>query len=134
MNVARRHLPPEAEPRRGVAGRLSAVAPRAVRGGGVRRRLFVSLAKRLLPVAAVAILALVALWPEFSSQLEQGRYTYHVGAGTPEGGALTDARYRGVDQQGRPFTVTAVQARQAGHQRTDLVEPRPTSRSAPMAG
>jgi lipopolysaccharide export system protein LptC len=107
-----------------MAERLAAVAPRPVRGGGARRRLFVSLAKRVLPVAAVALLALVALWPEFSSQLEQGRYTYHVGAGAPEGGALTDARYRGVDQQGRPFTVTAALARQAGHQRTDLTDPK----------
>jgi lipopolysaccharide export system protein LptC len=125
MSVARQPSPPEAERRRPAPERLAGVAPRPVRGGAyARRRLFVSLAKRLLPLLAIGLLVLVALWPEFSSQLEQGRFSYHVGTAAPEGGALTDARYRGVDQQGRPFTVTASVARQVSQERTDLTDPK----------
>lgn len=125
MSVARRPSPPEAKQQREPPERLAGVAPRPVRASGnARRRLFVALAKRLLPLVAVGLLALVALWPEFSSQLKQGRFSYHVGTSAPEGGALTDARYRGVDQQGRPFTVTAAVARQVSPGRTDLTDPK----------
>ena len=126
MSVARRPAAPEPAPQGPPArGRLSGVAPREVHnGGGARRRLYVGLAKRVLPLVAVALLALVALWPEFSSQMDRSRYSYHVGTRAPEGGALTDARYRGVDQQGRPFTVTASVARQVDQERTDLTDPK----------
>jgi lipopolysaccharide export system protein LptC len=125
MNVARRPTPPQAAPKGTTPGRLAGVVPRAVgRAGPGRRRLFVGLAKRVLPLVAMGLLLLVALWPEFTSQVERGRYTYHVGASSPEGGALTDARYRGVDQQGRPFTVTASVARQIDQDRTDLTDPK----------
>lgn len=124
MNVVRGPLPPEAEPRQQRGQRLSAVVPRPLRlRGEGGRRLWIVLAKWLFPLGSAALIAAVALWPEFANQLEQGRHTYRVGVGSPEGGALTDARYRGVDRAGRPFTVTAATARQIG-QRTDLTAPK----------
>jgi lipopolysaccharide export system protein LptC len=134
MKVARRPQPPPSMPQAGGrdAGaakggpRLEGVAPRALKvtSRGARRRLFVGLAKRLLPLVAVGLLALVALWPEFSSDLERGRFTYRLGANAPEGGALTQPRYSGVDQEGRPFTITASMARQVGQERTNLTDPK----------
>lgn len=137
MKVARRPppgatppgaLPPAGRgPRPAPGGRLAGVVPRGAIASGslARRRLFVMLAKRLLPLVAVGLLALVALWPEFSTDLERGRFTYRVGAGgAPEGGTLTQPRYSGVDQQGHPFTVTAALARQVGPERTNLADPK----------
>ncbi len=118
--------PPGGSPPAGPSARLTRLAPRALGpvANAARRRLFVVLAKRVLPVVAVALLALVALWPEFFTDAERGRFTYRLGLTAPEGGALTDARYRGVDKTGQPFTVTASLARQVGPERVDLTEPK----------
>lgn len=127
MSVARLPVPPGRKPddARREPGRLSGVAPRPARvvTSGARRRFMVALAKRVLPLAAVALLALVALWPELSTDAERSRITYHVGDVAPEGGALTDARYRGVDAQGHPFSITASLARQIGPDRANLTDP-----------
>lgn len=121
--------PPAAAQGQGQANRLAGVGPRSRHAPGQGRgwRLFVALAKRVLPVVAVGLLALVALWPEFSSNVERGRYTYRISDGTgssAEGGALTQARYSGVDQNGQPFTITASLARQVGPERTNLTDPK----------
>lgn len=88
-----------------------------------RRRWVVGFGKRLLPVAGLALLALIALWPEIVRQTENARVLYRRGLGMPESGTLTDARYRGEDESGRPYTLTAATARQAGPERIDLTAP-----------
>jgi lipopolysaccharide export system protein LptC len=40
------------------------------------------------------------------------------------GATLTDARYRGVDEQGRPYTVTAATAEQVTQDRINLTAPK----------
>jgi lipopolysaccharide export system protein LptC len=40
------------------------------------------------------------------------------------GATLTDARYRGVDDQGRPYTLTAATAQQDGPDRVNLTTPK----------
>ena len=35
---------------------------------------------------------------------------------------MTDARYRGVDEQGRPYTVTAATAQQVAPERVNLTD------------
>ena len=40
------------------------------------------------------------------------------------GATVTDARYRGVDDQGRPYTLTAATAQQVGPERINLTTPK----------
>lgn len=89
-----------------------------------RRRWLVGLAKRVLPLVALALLGVVALYPELNGSAERSRISYRRVEVTPAGGQLTEARYQGVDDAGRPFTVTASKVRQAGPERTDLEAPK----------
>jgi lipopolysaccharide export system protein LptC len=85
-----------------------------------RRRFLVSIAKRLLPAAALALLAAVALWPEFDSAADRGRVAFRrVTQARPDALRIVDPRYQGVDEQNRPYTVTAAVATQASND--DLV-------------
>lgn len=99
--------------------------PAPSRGAIARRRFAVTWAKRLLPVLALALLSAIALWPEFQRAEETGRLAYRrATSGQPEGAAVIDARYRGVDENGRPFTVTATRADQATEERILLDDPK----------
>jgi lipopolysaccharide export system protein LptC len=122
MTLARLPTLPGAGPRRprtlGAATR-----PPPTAAAMARRRLLVGLAKGLLPLVAVVLLATVALWPEFHRDVEQGRVAYRRGSLVPESGRLTDARYHGVDDHGRPYTITATVARQSSPERIDLTAP-----------
>ena len=89
----------------------------------VRRRVTVRLGKRLLPVVALALLSLVALWPEFSRD-EHGRFAYRTDGIEPQSGQLTDLRYNGVDDRDRPYTMTAAAAHQVSPERINLVNPK----------
>ncbi len=93
------------------------------RSGIVRRSLAVTFAKRLLPVVALALLTIVAVWPELGRDATQGRLSLRRGLVEPESGQLTDARYSGVDDQGRRYTVTADIARQISPERINLTAP-----------
>ena len=88
-----------------------------------RRRWMVALTKFMLPMVALAILATVALWPEIDRTLNEARVSFRRGMPVPESGQLTDARYHGVDDHGRPYTVTAAIARQVTPERIDLTTP-----------
>ena len=89
----------------------------------LRRRRLVGFAKRVLPLLALALLALVAVWPEIANQADRARLVFRPGALTPETGVLTDARYRGEDDSHQPYTLTAATARQVGPDRIDLSGP-----------
>ncbi len=89
-----------------------------------RRRRAIGAAKRLLPVAALALLATVILWPEFSRWVDQARMRAGRLAAQMQTGVLTDPVYHGVDQRGRPYTVTAKTARQVSPERVDLATPK----------
>ena len=79
--------------------------------------------KRLLPLLALALLASIALWPELARQTEAARIALrHMGR--VAGGRLVDVRYQSVDEKGRPYTVTAAVAVQAGPQRVNLSAPK----------
>ncbi len=98
-------------------------APPRMPANIVSRRISVILAKRLLPVAALALLSLVALWPELSKD-EHRRFASHIGGIEPQSGQLTDLRYSGVDDRNRPYTVTASAARQISPERINLLDPK----------
>ena len=99
-------------------------ARRPARLARPQRRWLVGLAKRILPLLALALLLLVAFWPEIQGTGDRNRISYRRVDITPEGGQLTDAHYQGVDASGRPYTVTATRVRQVGPERTDLEEPK----------
>lgn len=90
--------------------------------GLARRRLIITLTKWALPAAALALLTSIAAWPELDRVRESARIALqHASAG---GATLTDARYHGVDEQGRPYTVTAATAQQDGPDRVNLTSPK----------
>jgi lipopolysaccharide export system protein LptC len=98
--------------------------PAPTPGRIARRRFAVGLAKRLLPVVAVALLTLVALWPDLDSDTQRARFSYRRGGVDAQSGELITARYNGVDEHGRPYTMTAVRAHQLAGGRVDLVSPK----------
>ena len=89
-----------------------------------RRRWSVGIAKRLLPVFALALLASMALWPEFARETDRARYAYRRDGTMPQSGEMTQATYHGVDDRTRPYTVTASKAHQISPERVNLVEPK----------
>lgn len=91
-----------------------------------RRRFLLRWTKRLLPVAHLALLTAVAFWPEISST---GNIRACPSAPGPHGprsrARVVDPRYQGIDEQGRPFNLTAAVARQQGDENiVDLDGPR----------
>jgi lipopolysaccharide export system protein LptC len=89
-----------------------------------RRRYLVGWMKRLLPLGALMLLSLVILWPEIS-QHNPARVSYRLAAGTDaaDQGSMTKAHYEGIDQSGRPYTMTADQAEQTDADTVVLTHP-----------
>lgn len=110
--------------------RLSASGPirthRVPTASGIaRRRVLVTMTKWVLPVGALALLASIAVWPELARVKEQGRIAFRAAfSAVPDSGRLREPRYRGVDDRGRPYTVTADSAQQSGPVRVNLQEPK----------
>jgi lipopolysaccharide export system protein LptC len=90
----------------------------------MRRRVLITLTKWLLPLAALGLLTTVALWPELDRAKEQARLAIGRVSGEVEGGRLVEARYHGVDEKGRPYTLTAATAHQLSPERVDLTSPK----------
>ena len=93
-------------------------------GALARRRTLIRLTKWLLPAAALALLSLIALWPELDHATDQARLTFRRMSGDIGGARLTDAHYHAVDELGRPYTVTAAVAQQDGPERINLTQPK----------
>jgi lipopolysaccharide export system protein LptC len=115
---------------RGPSGRRTLLPSRArvqlSKGAIARRRALVQLAKLLLPVGALALLAAIALWPEFDSAEDRGRVAFRrVTQTTADAMRISGARYQGVDEQNRPYNVTANSAVQRDESGLiDLTQPR----------
>ncbi|WP_424134103.1 LPS export ABC transporter periplasmic protein LptC [Roseomonas chloroacetimidivorans] len=95
-------------------------------GSILRRRVMVQLLKYLLPAGALALLAAIVLWPEIDRNTENARLSFRrLSRLTPEAVRVVDPRYQGVDEQGRPYNVTAFLATQPGQANiVDLDTPR----------
>ena len=80
---------------------------------GRRYSRFVYLAKLGLPIAACALLLLVAVWPRLQTVFESAHFPAPR-IDVSEAGDLhmAQARYTGLDRNNRPFTITAELARQ----------------------
>ena len=79
--------------------------------------------RRAALLGALALLSLVALWPELAPD-DHRRLAYRVSGIVPENGQLTDLRYNSVDDRDRPYTVTASAAKQVSPERINLVDPK----------
>ncbi len=100
------------------------MAPRVARRLARRGRL-VRIAKYALPVMALALLSTIALWPELSRTIANGRVTWHrLTMVDASSGQMVSPRYRGVDGRNQPYMVSAATADQAGPDRVNLVRPR----------
>lgn len=93
-------------------------------GGLARRRLMISLTKWALPILALALLGTVAIWPELDRASETARVAFRRVTGQVEGARLVDAQYHGVDDHGRPYTLTAAVAQQMDADRINLTDPK----------
>ena len=102
-------------------GRGPPMAPSA--SGIARRRWMMSASKILMPAAALLLLASIAIWPELDRATDKARVAMHGMGGSVEGARLANAHYHGVDERGRPFTVTAGSASQKDVDRVDFVMP-----------
>jgi lipopolysaccharide export system protein LptC len=91
-------------------------------GGLLRRRILINVTKFLLPVVALALLATIALWPEFDRATNEARIALRR-LGEVDGAEVIDAHYHGVDDQGRPYTLTAATATQQGPEKFSLTQP-----------
>ena len=97
---------------------------RPLPGRLARRRILITLTKLLLPIGAAALLAAIALWPEFDRTKDSTRFTFSNVSGEVEGARLKNARYHGFDEKGRPYTVTAATVRQLDAERVELSLPK----------
>jgi lipopolysaccharide export system protein LptC len=89
-----------------------------------RRQFAIRLTKFMLPALALALLSTIALWPEFNRATEEARAAFRRISAEVQGGELIDARYRGIDDRGRPYTLTAATAQQDGPERVILTTPK----------
>ncbi len=89
-------------------------------GGLARRRLLINLTKFLLPAGALLLMASIALWPEIGRMRDATRIAYQRMSSEVGGATVTDARYRSVDERGRPYTLTAATAQQISPDRVNL--------------
>ena len=89
-----------------------------------RRSAVVTVSKKLLPMAGVALLVALGLAPSWHYGPDKERVTYHMGKTIgKDSSRMQGARYHGVDQQGQPFTVTANNAIQQGPNNVALTHP-----------
>ena len=95
-------------------------------GQMARRRAFVAALKGLVPGAGVALLLAIAIWPELEGAEERARVSFRrVTQTAPDAVRIVTPRYQGVDEQNRPYTVTASVATQGQNQDiVDLEAPR----------
>ncbi len=90
-----------------------------------RRHLTVVFAKWVLPALALALLGSIAVWPELVQVKDQERIAFRKSFSLEAAsGRMLDPRYRGVDERGRPYTVTATSATQTSPERIALVNPK----------
>ena len=101
--------------------RKRSVSHRAI----ARRAVRIGWAKRLLPILALVLLTCIVMWPEFRRITDAGQAALRRMTGAdPQGGELIDARYRGIDEHGRPYSITATSGRQISAEQVELAAPK----------
>ena len=87
---------------------------------------FVTAMKFVLPVLAAGLIALLAVWSQI--RIEDGRFRIGMASIAPtniDRLSMVNPRFQGIDDQNRPFTVTAAEASQVkgNDDLIDLVRP-----------
>ena len=82
---------------------------------------FVAAAKRLLPLLAVALLALVALWPRVGINFQHLANLPRIDPREAHDLRMVNPHYTGVDRDNRPYVLTADAARQLSSDINDLI-------------
>lgn len=89
-----------------------------------RRRSFLGAAKWALPTLALLLLGSIAVWPELSRLVNENRAAMREMAKMKvESGNMEGAIYRGLDEHGRPYMITARLTHQTGPDRVELTDP-----------
>jgi len=119
---------PLSAPARRAERLVGVAAPRLRRpptpGGIARRRFMILLTKLALPVLALALLTTMALWPELKRSAAEVRWNVQQMVTDVAGDTVIDAHFHGIDERGRPYTVTAVEATQVNPDRVNLTTPK----------
>lgn len=105
---------------------LSSRTKRSVSHRAIARRArLIAWTKRVLPAIALVLLALVIMWPEFSHLTAAGGSAVTaMNKAEALGGDLRDAHYRGVDEHGEAYTVTASSGQQVSAEQVNLTDPK----------
>jgi lipopolysaccharide export system protein LptC len=88
---------------------------------------FVSFMKVLLPTVATALLLIVIIWPQLNEQNKAFEIGFkEIDKSAAENLRMEKARYTGVDQSKRPYSVTAEEAEQVDPQSPviELMQPK----------
>jgi lipopolysaccharide export system protein LptC len=86
-----------------------------------RRHRFIQGMKFALPLMAVLLLGLLLLWPNLGGN--DGRLSFRRGPTlVPEALQLVAPRFQGIDELGRPYTITARIGRQVGRDEVMLLD------------
>ena len=91
--------------------------------GIARRRWLINASKFLLPAGALILLGSIAIWPELDRATDRAHAAMHAVRARIDGVRLTEAHYDGMDEHGRPYTVTAATAVQREQDLVDLTLP-----------
>ncbi len=86
----------------------------------MRPRLRVRIVKYALPLGALALLSSIALWPELTRTVENGRATWRQLTMINGSGQMLHPRYHGLDGRERPYTVSAETAERDGPDRINM--------------
>ncbi|MGP1397176.1 MAG: LPS export ABC transporter periplasmic protein LptC [Inquilinaceae bacterium] len=118
------NLPDRSPPGAATPDRLWRLRPgnRTRRNGRWYSR-FVSLLKLILPMTAIAIMALVALWPTIQNELKPPPPAPVISERTSS--QLLGPRYVGTDERNQPITIVADSADQVGEDGEIVVLARP---------
>ena len=104
-----------------------ALTARPTQSAGYLYGYFVSLMKVLLPTVATALLLIVIIWPQLSEQNKAFEIGFkEIDKSAAENLRMEKARYTGVDQSKRPYSVTAEEAEQVDPQSPviELMQPK----------
>ena len=89
------------------------------------RRVMLTAVKLGLPALALLLLTSIAMWPQIANLVDSTRVSFRrTFAVDPDSGRMLRPHYRGIDQRGRPYTLTADWANQVEPSRIDMGAPK----------
>ncbi len=112
---------------RRTAAVVATAGARRQRPGGALYSHFVGFLKLLLPMIATALMLVVVIWPQLSSRIDRIRIgVADISIEDAKNLIMVNPRYQGIDDEARPYALTAGDAKQASgdDQMVQLSEPK----------